>query len=75
MVCSSYAEVTAAIDSAYVVPKRPMRWRGILASLADGLVRGVHPLQEMAEMEHELHVFSHRRPDADASPSVTPTPG
>ena len=58
MVCSSYREVTAAIDRAYAVPNRPMRWRGILASLADGLVRGIHPLQEMAEMEQELKAIA-----------------
>lgn len=64
MVCSNYREVTAVIDRAYAVPNQPMRWRGILASLADGLMRGIHPLQEMAEMERELHVI-------DASPATT----
>lgn len=56
MVCSNYREMTAVIDRAYAAPNQPMRWRGILASLADGLMRGIHPLQDMAEMESELRV-------------------
>lgn len=56
MVCSNYREVTAALDRVYAQPNQPMQWRGILASLADGLVRGIHPLKEMAEMEQELQI-------------------
>ncbi len=73
MVCSSYAETTAAIDRAYAVPNRPMQWRGILASLADGLVRGFHPLQDMAEMEQELKVVAPSPPLPTREKSVLPS--
>jgi hypothetical protein len=73
MVCSSYRELTTAIDRAYAGPKdQPLQWNGILASLADGLVRGIHPLREIAEMKKELTVFAIPR---RAAPDITPSPG
>jgi len=76
MVCSSYREFTAAVDRAYAGPKdRPLEWRGIMASLADGLVHGIHPLREIAEMEKELKVLNlHAGPDS-ADKNFTPSPG
>ena len=73
MVCSSYRELTTAIDRAYAGPAaRPLHWTGILASLADGLVRGIHTLREIAEMEKELTMFAiHRR----AAPDIPTGPG
>lgn len=76
MVCSTFGEIAAVIDRAYAGPaNRPLRWRGIAAQLADGLVHGVHPLQEMAEMEQTF-----RSTPAAAAPIVPtrdfgPTPG
>ena len=74
MVCSNYREMTAVIDRAYAVPNQPMRWRGILASLADGLLRGIHPLQEMAEMESELRTTETLLP-SPAPKSLLPEAG
>ena len=55
MIASTYAEITVAIDRAFAGPEdRPLRWRNIAASIADSLVRGVHPLKEMAEMGKEF---------------------
>ncbi|HUE12969.1 MAG TPA: hypothetical protein VMR25_02290 [Planctomycetaceae bacterium] len=75
MVCSNYRELTAAIDKAYAGPRnRPLEWNGILASLADGLVRGIHPLREIADMEKELRVLAiPRRPERGTD--VIPSPG
>ncbi len=73
MVCSNYREMTTVIDRAYAKPNEPMQWRGILASLADGLVRGIHPLQEMAEMEKELKLIAPVVANTTPENSVTPT--
>ena len=76
MVCSTYGEIAAVIDRAYAGPaNRPLRWRGIAAQLADGLVRGVHPLQEMAEMEKEFRAASAAGPLAQPMQDFGPTPG
>ena len=76
MVCSSYREFTAAIDRAYAGPKdRPLEWRGVLASLADGLVHGIHPLREIAEMEKELKVLSALPSTETAGKDFSPIPG
>jgi len=76
MVCSSFREVTAVVDRAFAgPPNRPLRWRGIAAQLADGLVRGIHPLQEMAEMEKEFRSSRAAGPVAEAIRDIGPTPG
>ena len=75
MVCSNFRELTVAIDRAYAGPKdRPLEWNGILASLADGLVRGIHPLREIADMEKELKALAPPRRER-AERDITPTPG
>jgi hypothetical protein len=75
MVCSNYREVTTAIDRAYAGPKdRPLEWNRILASLADGLVRGIHPLREIADMEKELKALPTPRRVA-AERDITPSLG
>ena len=76
MVCSSYREFTSAIDRAYAGPKdRPLEWRGVLASLADGLVHGIHPLREIAEMEKEMKVLSIPQAPKTAETDFIPSPG
>lgn len=76
MVCSTFGEIAAVIDRAYSGPaNRPLRWRGIAAQLADGLVRGVHPLQEMAEMEKEFRTAAATKPLLEPAQDFGPTPG
>ena len=76
MVCSTYGEIAAVIDRAYAGPaNRPFRWRGIAAQLADGLVRGVHPLQEMAEMENEFRTKLDPTRLLEPAQDFGPTPG
>ena len=69
MVSASFREFTAAVDKAYQGPRdQPLRLDAVVASLADGLVRGIHPLEDLAAA-HVTPIIP------QPSNSLTPTPG